>query len=148
MILWRISNHANLEGMGGLTVSGRWHARGRRIVYLSSSPASALLEILVHFEIPIGKLPRNYQLLEIQVPSDLLIEKLDQVVALPPDWTANQPFTQRVGNAWLDRNSSALLEIPSALVSNTNNYLLNPGHDSAKRILIISVRIYLSHQEF
>ena len=45
MRLWRISDFADLAGEGGLLVSGRWHSRGRRIVYLSDHPATALIEI-------------------------------------------------------------------------------------------------------
>ena len=49
MELWRISNYADLSGAGdGLLAAGRWHTRGRRIVYLADHPASALLEMLVH----------------------------------------------------------------------------------------------------
>jgi RES domain-containing protein len=59
VFLWRISNHALLAGDGGLRVSGRWHTRGKRVVYCAENPAAALLEILVHFEIEIGDLPRT-----------------------------------------------------------------------------------------
>jgi len=47
MELWRISNYADLSGAGGLQAAGRWHTRGKRIVYLADHPASALLEMLV-----------------------------------------------------------------------------------------------------
>ena len=56
MLLWRISNHLSLAGEGGLRASGRWYSRGRRIVYCAQSPAAALLEILVHFEIDVSDL--------------------------------------------------------------------------------------------
>jgi len=48
MELWRISNYADLSGGGGLQAAGRWHTRGKRIVYLADHPASAVLEMLVH----------------------------------------------------------------------------------------------------
>ncbi|MCY4342614.1 MAG: RES family NAD+ phosphorylase [Gammaproteobacteria bacterium] len=51
MILWRISSHADLGGLGGVHRSGRWRSRGVPVVYLSESPALALLEVLVNFEI-------------------------------------------------------------------------------------------------
>jgi RES domain-containing protein len=142
VILWRISNYGNLEGAGGLKASGRWHTRGRHIVYLASSPSSALLEILVHLELSADQLPRNYQLLEIHAPDEILIENVD-IAAFPSDWIADRLFTQRIGNAWLDKDSSALLQIPSALVPNTSNYLLNPAHSDAKRILIVSTSQHL-----
>ena len=75
-----------ITGIGGLKASARWHTRGHRIVYLSSTPASALLEILVHLEIEEGHLPRFYKLLEIQVPDDVRIEKLEDWAKLPKGW--------------------------------------------------------------
>ena len=50
MELWRISNYADLSGIGGLKAAGRWHSQGRRIVYLADHPSSALLEMLVHMD--------------------------------------------------------------------------------------------------
>ena len=138
MFLWRISNYADLPGNGGLKASARWHTRGRRVVYLSSSPPSALLEILVHLEIEEGHLPRSYKLLEIEVPDDVHIEKLDRA-KLPENWPQKQALTRALGDQWLSRNSSALLEVPSALAPRTSNFLLNPLHKDAARITIISV---------
>jgi len=58
MFLWRISNHATLNGRGGLYTSARWHTAGRLVVYLAESSAGALLEALVHLELKPGRLPK------------------------------------------------------------------------------------------
>ena len=139
MTLWRISNYADLYGIGGLRASARWHTRGHRVVYLSSTPASSLLEILVHLEIEEGHLPRFYKLLEIQVPDDVRMEKLEDWAKLPKSWPKKQAVTRAFGDQWLNRNSAALLQIPSAIVPRTNNFLLNPLHPDAAKIQIISV---------
>jgi RES domain-containing protein len=139
VVLWRISNYTDLNGTGGLKASARWHTRGHRIVYLSSTPASALLEILVHLEIEEGHLPRSYKLLEIQVPDDVGIEKVEDREKLPKGWPKKLSLTRAFGNQWLDRNSSALLQVPSALVPHTSNFLLNPLHKDATRIRIASI---------
>lgn len=139
MILWRISNYADLHGIGGLKTSARWHTRGHRVVYLSSTPASALLEILVHLEIEKGHLPRFYKLLEIQAPDDVHIEKLEDWAKLPKGWPKKQAVTRALGDQWLRRNSAALLQVPSALVPRTSNFLLNPLHPDAAKIQIASV---------
>jgi RES domain-containing protein len=139
VILWRISNYADLHGIGGLKASARWHTRGHRIVYLSSTPASALLEILVHLEIEEDLLPRSYKLLEIQAPDDVAIEKVEDWAKLPKGWPKKLSVTRALGNQCLDRSSSALLQVPSALVPHTSNFLLNPLHKDAARIMIISV---------
>jgi RES domain-containing protein len=66
MELWRISNYADLSGIGGVRAAGRWHSQGRRIVYLADHPSSALLEMLVHMDRDL--IPSTYQLLRIVVP--------------------------------------------------------------------------------
>jgi hypothetical protein len=42
MVLWRISRHRDLKGIGRLKSAG--HYAGHVIVYLTETPASALLE--------------------------------------------------------------------------------------------------------
>lgn len=108
-------------------------------MYLSSTPASALLEILVHLEIEDGHLPRFYKLLEIYAPEDLAIEKIEDWAKLPKDWPKKHTVTRALGDQWLDRNSAALLQVPSALVPRTSNFLLNPLHPDAAKIGITSV---------
>jgi RES domain-containing protein len=137
MRLWRISNHASLSGEGGLYASGRWHTRGRRIVYLADHPASALLEVMVHLEVDAEDLPSHYQLLGIEVPDELPVNSLDER-ELSSDWSEQVALTRQRGDNWLRDSSAALLRVPSALVPDAHNYLLNPSHPDAARITIAS----------
>lgn len=84
-------------------------------------------------------MPRSYKLLEIQVPDDVGIERVEEWAKLPKGWPKKLSVTRALGDQWLDRNSSALLQVPSALVPHTANFLLNPLHKDAARILIASV---------
>ena len=136
MVLWRISNHLSLTGDGALRTSGRWHTRGRRIVYLASTPAAALLEILVHAELNIRDLPTRYRLLKIDVPEDVMRERVS-IDALGADWIDDVDATRAAGDGWLARRQSALLAVPSAVVSDTDNILFNPAHPDAPRVVIV-----------
>ena len=136
MFLWRISNHLSLAGDGALRTPGRWHSRGRRIVYCAQSPAAALLEILVHFEIDIHDLPVRYRLLKIEAPGDVRVDRVS-VDELPSDWPDRTDVTRALGDGWLAKSSAALLTVPSAIVPETFNVLLNPSHHDAKRITIV-----------
>jgi RES domain-containing protein len=136
--LWRISNHALLTGDGGLKASGRWHTRGRRVVYCAQSPAAALLEVLVHFEIDIGDVPLRYRLLRIDVPDDVAVERPARE-GLAADWFEQTAMTRAIGDAWLAGGSSALFAVPSAIVPATENVLLNPAHPDASRVTVIDV---------
>ena len=138
MILWRSSNHLSLTGDGALRASGRWHTRGRRIVYCAQTPAAALLEILVHFEIEVRDLPARYRLLKLEAPDDLEVEQVSRD-QLPTDWVERTDATRATGDAWLAKNRSPLLLVPSAVVPETYNILLNPAHPDADRIVIAQV---------
>ena len=138
MILWRISNHASLTGGGGMRVSGRWHARGRRIIYCSESPASALLEILVHFEIDVRDLPAKYRLLKLHGPDNLHLDVVT-VANLPEGWLEQTDVTRATGDRWLQAGRSPLLRVPSAVVPETFNVLLNPAHPDAVKVTVVQV---------
>jgi RES domain-containing protein len=140
MDLWRISNYADLSGIGGLRAAGRWHSQGRRIVYLADHPSSALLEMLVHMDRAL--IPSTYQLLRVDVPADIAIEAIGAGM-LSADWRAELIASCRIGDQWLDRSSSALLRVPSA-IGQGHNYLLNPAHLDAARIVVAEI----SHAPF
>jgi RES domain-containing protein len=135
MDLWRISEFALLNGEGGLHYSARWHTAGSLIVYLAASPPGALIEILVHLELDEDDLPPIYTLLHIAVPDKLRISSLK--VPEGDTWKEDQTLTRKLGDAWLKSHRSALARVPSAILPNTYNYLLNPLHKDAHRIRIV-----------
>ena len=137
MNLWRISDHHNLLGDGGMKASARCHTRGSRIVYLADSPAGALLEILAHLEIDEEDIPEFYSLLKIAAPEDVAIEYLT-----PPTgdgWKQDEDLTRRMGDSWLKMGGTALARVPGAIISESWNYLLNPEHSLAARVQIESI---------
>jgi RES domain-containing protein len=141
MLLWRIAREIHvdsaLEGVGGLMVSGRWHQRGRPILYTASSAALAALEVLVHVE-PL-QAPDDLRLLGLELPDELTIEELFPAL-LPEDWRSvpAPESTQSIGNAWLERRSSIALRVPSVVVPMETNVLLNPRHPEMTRVRISS----------
>lgn len=141
MFLWRISNHASLDGRGGLLAGARWHLAGQPIVYLAESPAGSLLEVLVHLELDLDNLPKTFKLSKIEVPSTISIRNFDEA-KLTADWTNDPDSTAEMGTAWLTSGSTALLCVPSAIVPETNNYLLNPRHDQAAKVKVLWNRDY------
>jgi RES domain-containing protein len=141
MFLWRISNHPNLNGRGGLETSARWHTQGRLIVYLAESVAGALLEVLVHLELHPVRLPKAYGLIKVEIPDDVSAQTVS-ASDLVEDWINDETATRTVGDEWLASKSTALLRVPSAVIPETFNVLLNPEHSQAQRLRILSHREY------
>ena len=126
MTLWRISQHADLSGAGGLYASGRWHSRGQPVVYLADHPASCLLEMLVQGA-RLHALPGVHQWLQVNAPGLPAADVED----LPYRWRDDVAATRARGDAWLRSRATALLRVPSVIVPASSNYLLNPGHPDA-----------------
>jgi RES domain-containing protein len=138
VIVWRISNYLELSGQGGLRAAARWHNAGAPIVYTASSPASALLEVLVHLELSEPMyMPDSYQLLKIEVPDGVSIAEVEES-NLDANWQNLTDMTRAIGDKWLSELSSAILAVPSAIVPHTKNYLINPAHRDAKKIKVKS----------
>jgi RES domain-containing protein len=138
MVIWRISRHRDLSGMGGLRASGRWHHRGQPVVYLSENPASALLEVCVHTAS--NDIPPEYTLLTVEGP-DLATDTI-ALDSLPDDWRTRFDATRQLGTDWLRSNRAVLLRIPSAVVPHTTNFLFNPLHGDAKAFQITEAASY------
>jgi RES domain-containing protein len=135
VILWRVSNYETLDGVGGLYVSGRWHTKGQPVIYCTQNPATALLETLVHIEIDSEDRPERFQVLRIEGPDPLSMEKVE-AGSLPENWADELGITQTIGDHWLGEGRSLLLQVPSVLVPETWNVLVNPQHAEATRLKI------------
>jgi RES domain-containing protein len=147
MFLWRISNYDGLDGSGGLLASARWHTQGRPIVYFAASPAAALLEVLVNLELDAARLPRSYMLLKAEAPDDIQATRIDPG-SLPERWTDDLTISRNVGDEWLGAGESPLLQVPSAILPETWNVLLNPLHPDAGLIRVISRQAYPFDRRF
>jgi RES domain-containing protein len=127
---WRIVKSryavAAFDGEGARLYGGRWNSPGTRMVYTAQSQALAILEILVHLE-RAGILP-SYSLCAAHFEEDL-VEALDPE-ALPDNWRSypSSSGLRAIGDAWVAEQTSAVLEVPSVIVDDESNYLINPAH--------------------
>lgn len=129
-----------LSGDGGRHADGRWHRKGRPIVYCAGSEALAVLELRVH----IGHfLPRERFILHALDVPDELIETFDPGL-LSPGWNSvpASAVSQDLGDAWLADSRSAVLRVPSIHSKSDWNLLVNPGHPGASRVRIDDARPY------
>jgi RES domain-containing protein len=136
-VLWRISNHGDLAGLGGEKTNGRWHtaARGKRIVYLSEHPALALIEALANLKGDPKLFPGTYQLIRISLADNVSRDAIDSNT-LSNKWREDIPETRLVGDSWLAAGRSSLLAVPSGPSPESMNYLFNPLHVDARGLVI------------
>ena len=119
-----------LDAEGARRFGGRWNAPGVPMVYAAASPGLAVLEVLVHLDLPPQMIPPDYRLLAVHVPDDAPMEALDVL----PD-TAEA--CRGMGDAFLRAGLALALRVPSAIVPQETNTLLNPLHPAAVGLAIV-----------
>ena len=136
-IVWRLASgrYPPLDGEGARKAGGRWNSAGHPIVYTSESLALCLAESLVHLP---GHLPRGYQSSKIFVPDDA-IEVLD-TTSLIKGWQTNLSFTRNLGDQWLTARRSLALIVPSVVLPESSNVLLNPLHSRTNELRVMDQR--------
>lgn len=139
MLLWRLTHDrfrdTAFTGEGTLAAGSRWIPAGHRAVYASSSLALCVLELLVHVEV--RHIGDHFTAIRIDVPDELAYERVE-TDALPADWRGTRDWKplQAIGLDWLQTGRACLLQVPSAVVPQESNYLLNPAHPDFHRLVI------------
>src|SRR5690606_2509662 len=83
-------------------------------------------------------IPDFYQLIAIEIPDDIQAVDAD----IPEGWETDLAFTQKQGTSFLTGGAYALLSMPSVVMPQARNYLLNPKHPDAARASISEVYRY------
>jgi RES domain-containing protein len=148
MEVYRISKCAyinDLSGTGARLYGGRWNSPGHSIVYTAGSRALSALEVLVH--IPLKNIVQDFCIATIEIPEDIAIKALAKQ-DLPQGWQSLAPFPalQTIGDEWVDTAKYAVLRIPSVVIAEEFNYLINPLHPDAAKIKIIHMQPFLFDQ--
>ena len=116
--------------------AARWNPNDVEMIYSASSRSLACLENVVHRS---GKgLNQVFDVLTIDIPRHIKIKKI-LLEDLPADWKDYDRvyLTQRMGEKWISENHTAVLQVPSSIVSEEVNYLLNPKHKDFGEIKIV-----------
>jgi RES domain-containing protein len=135
--VWRLCSrrHRAFDGEGARLHGGRWNHRGTRVVYTSESLSLAALEYFVNLDPDL--LPPDLVAIPAEVPEAVRIQQL-AIRELPRNWreTPSPEALQDLGTAWASRRVTAVLAVPSAVVPQERNFLLNPAHPDFQRIRI------------
>lgn len=125
-----------LSGIGAARSGNRWNSKGVEIVYCAQSRALAMAEVAVH--LTMATLPKDYVMLEIDLPEGLLHQQI-MLKDLPIGWNAfsDLSITQKLGDAFIMERKAPVLKVPSAVVKGDFNYLLHPYHPDFPSIQIV-----------
>jgi len=135
---WRIvlEEHATkaFDGEGAKLFGGRWNSVGVALVYASKHKSLAALETLVHIDATRKRKP--YKCFAFHFDQALM--EILPAAKLPKNWRQEppSPSIQQLGDAWVTAATSAILAVPSIVIPEEFNYLLNVKHPDFAKIKI------------
>jgi RES domain-containing protein len=135
VVAWRIVQRRFAKdaftGEGARRFGGRWNSPGHAVIYTAQSLALAVLEILVHVDSE--TLLQNYVAIPATIDEHLIVSI--QESRLPNNWRAypTARATQAIGDEWLAQGDSLVLRVPSAVIPEESNFLINPSHKDCPR---------------
>jgi RES domain-containing protein len=122
------------SGLGGLYADGSWTLRGHPVIYTSASISLAVLEYTLNYRrrgwVPASVLGRAF------IPDNVRIDAVTST-GLPRNWSAadSPPKLREIGQRWLHVGELAVLKVPSAIVVEEWNYILNPQHPDFQKLI-------------
>lgn len=148
--LWRVASDTpdwtaeDMRGKGAASKGARWNHPGDLVTYAATSISLAAWETRAHFSRG-EALPWNRFLVRLDVPDDVWAAR--QQIARPPPvgWDAipEGAVSRSAGSAWLEAGASALLAVPSVIIDEEDNVLINPAHAHSARITAAKLRRFV-----
>lgn len=135
---WRLVNKhraaAAFSGDGARRYGGRWNNKGQKAVYVADSLALATLEIMVHAIVYEDLY--SYLYFEVQFSQDLV--RTSDGASLPRNWRKDPAPTacKQFGDKWLESKSKPILKVPTVVLPEGYNYIINPDHPDFEQIKI------------
>lgn len=148
--LWRVASDTpawaadDMTGKGAAAHGARWNHPGEHVIYASASVALAAWETRAHLG-PGAPLPFNRYLVRLDVPDDVWAARAVLRRPLPVGWDAIPEglVSRDAGSAWFEAGQTALLVVPSVIIDEEDNVLLNPAHADVGRIVASKRRRFL-----
>jgi RES domain-containing protein len=138
MLVYRISQRkyaSDISGTGAALYGGRWNKKGAAVLYTGESREIALLETIVHTP---PMLVPDLEMLTLEFPDDSITEL--SIDDLPANWhhypaPAN---LAEIADAWIHKNTSLALKVPSCIIHTANLYILNCRHPNFQQVKVLS----------
>jgi len=140
--VFRISAPRYAQRLTASGVANRWNTAGQYIIYTAATASLACLENVVHRGAEGLQAP--FKLMRLDIPDQLLIEEVPASL-LPTDWqqVTSYPQCQEIGSAWYQLRRSAVLKVPSAIITSESNYLINTSHSDFEQVTLLGIEDFI-----
>lgn len=127
----------DLSGAGSARFPGRWHSKGTHVLYTAGSPSLALLESVVHLS---GIVLESYCLLSLDIPVNSIAEVHPDIIDGNWHYYPAPSSLRQIGDQFVRDNKYLALRVPSAIIPEESNYLINPGHKDFAQVSMVFQR--------
>jgi RES domain-containing protein len=145
MTVYRIAKEEYSTALKASGYAARWNHKGSFVIYTAESRSLACLENLVHRS---GEGNNSlYRVMIVQIPESIGITILDEG-KLRPDWKnpESELYCRNIGADWLSTSVTAILKVPSVLIKNEFNFIINPNHPDFKKIKLTGTEDFIFDQ--
>jgi len=138
MLLYRIAYKAFSRKLFAPGFSGRWNSDGKKVIYTAESIPLAFLESMLRRQGSGSNRDFNTMIIDA---ADTLVTTIIDVHGLPDGWrnTHDYRICQRIGDDWYESYASPILKVPSAVLPDAFNYVLNTSHPDFSSIKLLRV---------
>ena len=146
MIVYRITNSQfkdDISGNGAKIKGARWNLQGSSMLYTAENISLCILELLVH--IGLQDIQNFYHLLAISIPDGVSVSEIS-IRKLKTNWLEDEDYTAFMGTEFLKNNENLVLKVPSAIIEEEHNLLINPYHTDFKKIRIKKSKEFIFDQ--
>jgi RES domain-containing protein len=121
---------------------GRWNTEGKKVIYASENLATAFLESMLRRQ-GVG-FNTNFLTLTLSIPHLKFITTIKEN-KLPSGWKSPNDYviSQKIGDAWYLSQRSVVLKIPSAILADSYNIVINTTHKDFKFIKLIDTSVLI-----
>lgn len=126
-----------MSGEGARLYGGRWNRKGSSMLYFSEHLSLCVLELLTRIDYEF--LSEDYAFIEVEI-SEKSIDSISDMKPISKDWRRDPPVSATIdfGSEWLTKSGLLALFVPSAVLPNERNILVNPNHPSVSKLKIIN----------
>ncbi len=136
MLVYRITHRSFSKDLYASGAKGRWNGEGKKVIYCAESIPLAFLENMVRRQ-GVG-FNDDFKIMILEIPDHLKITSIS-MADLKDGWRNFKDFSkcQPLGNKWYDEAQTPILKVPSAVLPDAFNYVINTTHPDYKEIKLI-----------
>jgi len=142
MEVFRISREKYSSRLSSSGTANRWNHDNEYVIYTAEARSLATVELIAHRNaIMKGS---DYKMITISFPDEEDLITRIPIKTLPEKWQLVDSYSklQDIGSSWYHTEASLILKVPSAIIPQEFNYIINTRHPDFKDVLLVRTKDY------